>query len=115
MYSMAVRSVSTLESFLLVGVVGMCLRKVANPSLTSLTRFLSLSFLRSMEACSFFRQCGVRQRVRCRGAFGLELGELQSLPGADEWDELGEFTGEVSGEPRDEQSDEEDDDGDGAS
>lgn len=104
MYSMAVRSVSTLESFLLAGVVGMCLRKVANPSLTSLTLFLSLSFLRNIEACSFFKQCGVRQRVRCLDGFGLELGEL-SLLRADEWDELGEFTGERAGESSDKQSD----------
>lgn len=109
MYSMAVRSVSTLESFLLAGVVGMCLRKLVNPSLTSFTRFLSLSFLRSIEACSFFRQCGVRQRVRCRDAVGLELGELQSLPGVGEWDEAGELSGEVAGESNAEQSDEEDD------
>jgi len=109
MYSMAVRSVSTLDNFLLAGVVGMCLRNVANPSLTSLTRFLSLSFLRSIDACSFFRQCGVRQRVRCRDAVGLELGETQSLPGVGEWDETGEFIGEVSGESNVEQSDEEDD------
>lgn len=104
MYSMAVRNVSTLESFLLAGVVGMCLRKVANPSLTSLTLFLSLSFLRNIEACSFFKQCGVRQRVRCLDGFGLELGEL-SLLRADEWDELGEFTGEMAGESSDKQSD----------
>ena len=106
---MAVRSVSTLDNFLLAGVVGMCLRRVANPSLTSFTRFLSLSFLRSIDACSFFRQRGVRQRVRCRDAVGLELGELQSLPGAGEWDETGEFSGEVAGESNVEQSDEEDD------
>ena len=111
---MAVRSVSTLDNFLLAGVVGMCLRRVANPSLTSLTRFLSLSFLRSIDACSFFRQCGVRQRVRCRDAGGLELGEPQSLPGAGEWDETGEFSGEVAGESNVEQSDE-DDDGEGES
>ena len=100
---MAVRSVSTLESFLLVGVVGTCLRKLANPSLTSFTLFLSLSFLRRIEACSF---CGVRQRVRCPGAFGLELGELYSLLGDDDRGETGELTGEVTGESNGEPSDE---------
>lgn len=103
---MAVRSVSTLESFLLVGVVGTCLRKLANPSLTSFTLFLSLSFLRRIEACSFFRHCGVRQRVRCPGAFGLELGELYSLLGDDDRGETGELTGEVTGESNGEPSDE---------
>lgn len=109
MYSMAVRSVSTLDSFLFAGVVGMCLRKVAKPSLTSFTLFLSLSFLRRIEACSFLRHCGVRQRARCLDALGLELGELQSLPGVGDREEDGELTGEVAGESKGEQSEEEGD------
>lgn len=72
MYSIAVRSVSTLESFLFIGVVGTCFLKVANPSLTSLTRFLSLSFRRSIETCSFLMHCGVLHLARCWLFFLLE-------------------------------------------
>ena len=106
---MAVRRVSTLESFLFIGVVGMCLRKVAKPSLTSFTRFRSLSFRRRIEACSLFRHCGVRQRVRCLDALGLELGELHSLLGDEDRGEAGGPTGEVTGESNGEPSDEEGD------
>lgn len=109
MYSIAVRRVSTLESFLFTGWVGMCLRKLAKPSLTNFTRFLSLSFLRRIEACSFFTHCGVRQRVRCLDGVGLDPGEVQSFPGAENSDETGELAGEVAGDSNGEQSDEEGD------
>lgn len=82
MYSMAVRSVSTLESFLFTGVVGTCFLKVANPSLTSLTRFLSLSFRRSIDTCSFFMHCGVLHLARCLLFFLLAHEEC--LFGSDE-------------------------------
>ena len=51
----------------------------------------------------------MRQRVRCLDAVGLELGELQSLPGAENSDEAGELAGEVAGESNGEQSGEEGD------
>lgn len=51
----------------------------------------------------------MRQRVRCLDGVGLDPGEVQSFPGAENSDETGELAGEVAGDSNGEQSDEEGD------